>query len=125
MYKLDIETDFSAAHNLRGYEGKCENLHGHNYRVKVRISGSELDNTGMLADFKVLKKIIEEVAGRLDHAYLNEVEPFNEVNPTAENIARVICEGVQRLLPEGLKASAVWCWESDRCSAGYFPDEKS
>jgi len=123
MYKLNIETDFSAAHNLRGYEGKCENLHGHNYRVKVQVSGSELDQIGMLADFKVLKQIIEEVVERVDHSYLNEVEPFNEVNPTAENIARCICEEVQQRLPAGLKASAVWCWESDKCSAGYFPDE--
>ncbi len=121
MYELHIETDFAAAHNLRGYEGRCEKLHGHNYRVEVVVGGEELDGVGMLADFKELKSICEDVVSRLDHAYLNETPPFDRVNPTAENIAAHICSGMQGELPEGLRMVSVTCWESEKCAARYLP----
>ncbi len=121
MYQLHVETDFAAAHNLRGYEGRCENLHGHNYRVEVEIEGEELDDTGLLADFKELKRICEEVLAPLDHAYLNDIGPFNRVNPTTENIAAHICREVQAAMPETLEVISVTCWESEKCAARYVP----
>ena len=122
MYQLHIETHFSSAHNLRGYQGKCEKLHGHNYIVEVEVSGDELDGTGILADFKVIKKLCKKVTERLDHGYLNEIEPFDRINPTTENIARHLCEAIQDELPAGLRATSVTCWESEKCGAKYVPE---
>ncbi len=122
MYQLHVETDFSAAHNLRGYEGKCENLHGHNYKVEVKISGKELNEIGMLADFKEVKGLCEDVVDRLDHGYLNDSSPFDTVNPTTENIAAYICEKLQDSLKQGLQVDSVKCWESERCAAIYIPE---
>jgi 6-pyruvoyltetrahydropterin/6-carboxytetrahydropterin synthase len=120
-FELTIETDFSAAHNLREYEGECERLHGHNYRVNVSLRGSELGDVGMLMDFRIAKEITGEVVGRLDHEYLNELEPFDSINPTTEHIAREIARGVAERLPEGVAVSSVACWESDRAAVRYFP----
>ena len=119
MYYLQIETDFSAAHNLRGYEGRCENLHGHNYRIVVEVRGERLNALGMLIDFKELKRICEGVVGGLDHDYLNDIEPFDSLNPTAENIASHIFRGIGGELPDGVSVGSVTCWESDRCAARY------
>ncbi len=122
MYQLHIETEFSAAHNLRGYQGKCEKLHGHNYIVEVEVSGNKLDETGMLVDFKVIKNLCIEITERLDHGYLNDIEPFDRINPTTENIARHLCETIQDELPVGLRATSVTCWESGKCAARYVPE---
>ncbi|MFW6457120.1 MAG: 6-carboxytetrahydropterin synthase QueD [Planctomycetota bacterium] len=121
MYELMLKTHFSAAHRLREYEGQCENLHGHNYHVEVVLAGDELDESGMLIDFKKAKGFLKEVMGRLDHEYLNEVEPFDQLNPTTENIARHIAEVLAALLPEGLRIGRVTCWESEKCAARYIP----
>lgn len=119
MYQLDVEDWFSSAHQLRGYKGKCENLHGHNWKVKLSISGEELDEIGMLMDFTVVKKILKEIMTNLDHKFLNEVKPFDKINPTSELIAKYIAEEVGVLLPQGVKVAKVVVWESEKCSATY------
>jgi 6-pyruvoyltetrahydropterin/6-carboxytetrahydropterin synthase len=125
VYEVRVETEFSAAHRLRGYEGACERLHGHNYRVVLALCCNELDSLGMAVDFREVKRIAKDVVGRLDHRCLNEVEPFDTVNPTAEQIARHIAEAVDGRLPAGVSVQGVTCWESDRCSATYLPDGSS
>ncbi len=121
-YELLIQEWFSAAHNLREYEGKCEKLHGHNWRVDVRLAGDHLDNQGMVLDFKEGKRILAEALEPFDHAYLNEVPPFDGLNPSSENLARVIAEAVAKRLPEGVRVAGVTTWESDCCAASYTPD---
>ena len=91
MFKLRVESEFSAAHFLQHYRGKCENLHGHNYKVRLWVSGNSIDDSGMLADFALLKKALKEVLAVLDHGNLNEIDYFNH-NPSAERIARYIFE---------------------------------
>src|ERR1700682_3873034 len=90
MYEVSIDETFAAAHNLRNYHGKCEDLHGHNYKVRVVVAGKELDAAGVLYDFVHLKQVIQSVIGSLDHKYLNELAPFDTLNPSAENMARHI-----------------------------------
>jgi 6-pyruvoyltetrahydropterin/6-carboxytetrahydropterin synthase len=119
VYELFIQADFSAAHNLRKYRGKCERLHGHNWRVDLRLAGSRLNTEGMLIDFVEAKRILGEALEPFDHQYLNEVPPFDELNPSSENLARVIAKSVAKRLPAGVRVAAVTAWESDRCSATY------
>lgn len=121
-YELLIRDWFSAAHNLREYEGNCEKLHGNNWRVDVRLEGHRLDNQGMVLDFKEGKRILAEALEPFDHAYLNEVPPFDGLNPSSENLARVIAEAVAKRLPEGVRVAGVTTWESDCCAASYTPD---
>ena len=99
MYEVSVDETFAAAHNLRNYRGKCENLHGHNYKVRITLAGQELDSTGLLYDFVQLKKAIQDVIRSLDHTYLNECPPFDVLNPSAENIARYIYDETARQLP--------------------------
>ena len=119
MYELSIETDFAAAHRLREYDGACENLHGHNWRVEVIVAGAELDRLGMLLDFRVLKRIVNEILAGFDHKYLNELPPFAQSNPTTENLARLIFTRCAEQLPEGVSVSSTRVWESPRCGARY------
>ena len=125
MFEVSVEHTFAAGHALRNYRGKCENVHGHNYRVKVLVRGEKLDQAGMLADFVVLKKLLRDVSERLDHVFLNDIEPFITVNPTAENMAVYFCEKMQ----EGLKmenpveVAEVKVWETDIQSATYRPSK--
>ncbi len=121
-YELLIQDWFSAAHNLREYKGKCEKLHGHNWRVDLRLEGDRLDNTGMVLDFKEGKRILAEALEPFDHAYLNEVPPFDRLNPSSENLARVIAEAVAKRLPSGVRLAGVTTWESDCCAACYTPE---
>jgi len=121
VYELKIETHFSAAHNLRDYVGKCERLHGHNYRVELVLGSAELGGGGMVMDFHDAKRVAADVLDRLDHAYLNEVPPFDELNPTTENIARHVAEQVAPALPDGVSVARVTCWESHKCAATYIP----
>ena len=123
-YELFIQADFSAAHALRGYKGKCERLHGHNWRVDLRLAGDRLDAGGMLLDFTDAKRILAEVLDPFDHRHLNEVPPFDRVNPSSENIARVVAEAVAERLPKGVRVASVTAWESDRCAATYRPEAK-
>ena len=98
MYRLMVQSAFAAAHQLRGYEGKCEGLHGHNWRVQVMVKTDILNPTGLGIDFKVLKEILKEVLSQLDHAFLNDIEPFKTQNPSSENLARHIFEEFSNFL---------------------------
>ncbi|MBD3296644.1 MAG: 6-carboxytetrahydropterin synthase QueD [Candidatus Omnitrophica bacterium] len=120
MFSVRIRSKFSSAHNLRGYKGACEDLHGHNWRVEAEVSGVELDDLGMLMDFKDLKKELAQVLSSLDHAYLNDVAYFREKNPTSENIARYIFKELSPRVGDRVLQS-VTVWETDTSSATYSP----
>lgn len=121
MYELTIISDFAAAHNLRFYEGECERLHGHNWKVEVTVAGRRLDRSGLAMDFKVLKKILENILERLDHKYLNEIMPFDRENPSSENIARYIFNQFKKEIKgKGIKVARVRVWESDNAAATYY-----
>lgn len=119
MYEITVESDFAAAHQLRGYQGKCENLHGHNWRITVNVRGEELNELGMLVDFKDLKSHVADLVSEMDHKFLNELPPFLEANPTTENVARYLFEQLEARLPEGLEVASVSAWESEKCRATY------
>jgi len=121
-FDISVSASFSAAHAIKGMVGSCEKLHGHNWRVDVRLEGDRLDNQGMVLDFKEGKRILAEALEPFDHAYLNEVPPFDGLNPSSENLARVIAEAVAKRLPEGVRVAGVTTWESDCCAASYTPD---
>ncbi len=124
MYEIMIQESFSAAHRLRNYSGQCEDLHGHNWRVDVVVRARELDSTGLAIDFKELKKHTREILSGLDHAFLNELEPFQQLNPSSENIARFIFQGLrERLAGRNLSVMRVNVWESDHSCASYLGDE--
>ena len=116
MYSVKVEGQFSSAHNLREYKGKCEALHGHNWRVEVAIAKNNLDKAGMVIDFKVMKAELHDVLEALDHCYLNNIPYFKKHNPTSENIARYIYEQLEKKLP-GIKTVTVW--ESENSAATY------
>lgn len=120
MYELMVESRFDSAHNLRGYNGPCESLHGHTYKVQVSYRGSELGKLGMLVDFKVLKGALRSIIEYLDHTYLNELPEFSEMNPTAENLARFIYERMVQSVDSGV--SKVTVWETPTSSATYSSD---
>jgi 6-pyruvoyltetrahydropterin/6-carboxytetrahydropterin synthase len=124
QFEVMIERNFSSAHQLRGYKGKCENLHGHNYRVEIYARGSELDNIGLLVDFGELKQAADEVVAYLDHRNINELPPFNEeLNPSAENLARYILERVaSRVGDERVSVYKVRCFETPTSVATYQVD---
>ncbi|MCD6415402.1 MAG: 6-carboxytetrahydropterin synthase QueD [Planctomycetes bacterium] len=121
MYRLSIEDRFAAAHNLRNYEGDCERLHGHNWRVRVEVGAAELDNQQMVLDFREMKALLKEALEPLDHEYLNETPPFDTINPTTESLCRYIAERLGRRLPERISLRRVECWESENCGATYLP----
>lgn len=124
MYEVSVEDTFAAAHNLRNYKGKCENLHGHNYKVRVIVAGKELDSVGLLYDFVHLKQVVQSVIRSLDHKYLNELPPFDKLNPSAENLARHIYEEAARQLPQAPNSAAiasVTVWETETTAATYRP----
>jgi 6-pyruvoyltetrahydropterin/6-carboxytetrahydropterin synthase len=121
MYKVSRDVWFSAAHQLRGHRGKCEALHGHNWRVSVTVCAEDLDDLGMVVDFKVLKTHMQTVLERLDHQMLNDVPPFDVDNPSAERIARHVAEEVDRRLTDG-RVTVERCdvWENDSSRASYI-----
>jgi 6-pyruvoyltetrahydropterin/6-carboxytetrahydropterin synthase len=120
MFEVTIEQTFAAGHALRNYRGKCENVHGHNYRCQVTVEGRELDQIGLLVDFVTLKKALQTVIDRLDHQWLNDFPPFDVLNPSAENIAKYIYEEVNRdLQGDGVRLACVRLWETDTSSATY------
>lgn len=125
FYEVMIETDFSSAHALRGYQGKCESLHGHNWRIEVYVRGNRLNEIGLLVDFKELKAATKQVMDRLDHKFLNELPPFDDTyNPSSENIARYILEEVGRQInDQGRTVYKVRAWETPTSMASYqLPD---
>lgn len=123
MFEVTVERSFAAGHYLRNYKGKCENPHGHNYKVRVTLRGAELDKAGLLLDFKDLKDVMKEVIERLDHQMLNEIEPFVRLNPSAENIAKYFydeTEGRLRALTGGrVSVKDVTVWETETTTARY------
>jgi len=126
MFEVSVEATFAAAHQLRNYKGKCENLHGHNYKVRVRVGGPTLNSTGLVADFGEVKAVLREIVARLDHTFLNELEPFTVLNPSAENIALYFYEELDKGLKEGasevpIQVSEVVVWETETSSATYRP----
>ncbi len=124
MFEVTVEETFAAGHYLRDYKGKCENPHGHNYRVQVTLKGRELDKSGLLVDFKDLKHILRHVIQPLDHKMLNDIEPFTTVNPTAENLAQYFFEQSNGLLQEHthnrVSVKQVTIWETDTSVASYY-----
>jgi len=124
MFQVSVEETFSSGHALRGYKGKCENPHGHNYRVQVTLEGPQLDNIGLLVDFAQLKQVIRGIIARLDHQFLNDLEPFTTVNPSAENMAKYFYDeltGQLKGLPPGARVTDIVIWETDTASAKYSP----
>jgi len=123
MFEVSVQQSFAAGHALRNYKGKCENVHGHNYKVQLRVFGSELDGTGLLIDFGDLKRILREVIGILDHQFVNDIEPFTTINPSAENMTKWFYDEVTRRMPEGthLRIGEVIVWETDVQYAAYRP----
>jgi 6-pyruvoyltetrahydropterin/6-carboxytetrahydropterin synthase len=123
MFEITVEQTFAAGHALRDYKGKCENVHGHNYRVRVTIEGEQLDSTGLLVDFVDVKRLMGGAIEYLDHRFINDLDPFDKINPSAENIAKYFYDR----LHDGLKneppvrISEIRVWETDTSSAVYRP----
>jgi 6-pyruvoyltetrahydropterin/6-carboxytetrahydropterin synthase len=123
MFELMVETQFSSAHQLRGYKGACEKLHGHNWKVQIFVLAERLNEIDLAIDFHELKKLAEEVIMPLDHGYLNDIFPFTEKNPSSENIAKWIYDSLKKKLNnENVSLAAVTVWESDTASATYFEE---
>lgn len=116
-YTVSVTRTFSAAHALREYKGRCERLHGHTWKVRVALTGSKLDKTGMLVDFTDIKMSLDRIIENLDHHYLNEIAPFLKINPTAENIAAFIYRQLRSKIGRGVTLSEVEVWESEFSSA--------
>ena len=123
MYKVSIEQHFDAAHFLRGYHGKCEALHGHRFRAVVKITASEVDDIGIVYDFVELKQHLRDVLAKFDHTCLNDVAPFDKINPSSENIASTIYNELQLKLAEApVSLSCVEVWETPENGVSYNPD---
>ncbi|MBU1853951.1 MAG: 6-carboxytetrahydropterin synthase QueD [Candidatus Omnitrophica bacterium] len=121
MYEILIKSDFSGAHNLKGYRGRCEELHGHNWKVEARFETDTLDKIGIAVDFKILKSRLKTILNKLDHSYLNRTKAFKGKNPSAENIARYIFKGLKSSIKKkDLSLKSVSIWESDTSCATYF-----
>ncbi len=120
MFEICVEHTFAAGHALRNYHGKCENVHGHNYRVQVGIEGPKLDANGLLHDFADLKRRLRAASEYLDHQFINDLKPFDQINPSAENIAKFICEEMQKDMTT-TSISYVRVWETDTSCAVYRP----
>lgn len=119
-FKMKIVTDFAAAHLLRGYPGPCSRLHGHNWKVEVEVSATHLDKIGMGMDFRDIKTATKAVIDQMDHRHLNELPPFDEINPTAENIAAHIYQKlVEKINDERVRVQAVTIWETERACVSY------
>jgi len=123
MYEISVEMDFDAAHYLRGYQGKCESLHGHRFKVMATVKTAKLDDTGMGYDFTQLKKKLGETLAKFDHTCLNDLSAFRKINPSSEHIARIIYAELKKKLKDAPGAlSAVTVWESPTSHVTYQPD---
>jgi 6-pyruvoyltetrahydropterin/6-carboxytetrahydropterin synthase len=124
MFQVSVDEGFSAGHALRGYKGKCENPHGHNYKVRVTVEGPALDSIGLLSDFTHIKKVLRGIIEGVDHKFLNDQAPFDVVNPSAENLAKYFYDETSRglaTLPAGAKITSITIWETDTAFATYWP----
>ena len=123
MFEVTVEDSFAAGHYLRNYKGKCENPHGHNYKVRVTLAGKELDNAGLLLDFKDLREVMRYVIDRLDHQMINEIPPFTELNPSAENLAKYFYDESNERLKQATNGRVlvkdVTVFETDSTTAKY------
>ena len=123
MFEVTVEGGFSSGHYLRNYRGKCENPHGHNYKVRVTLYGKELDEAGLLLDFKLLKQVMRPVIDRIDHQMLNELEPFTVLNPSAENLAKYFYDETNIRLHSAtngrVRVKDVTVFETDTTTAKY------
>lgn len=125
MYTLKVEGAFEAAHRVVNYPGKCDRLHGHNWKVEALVAGTELDKLGMLVDFKAIKGALKAALDRFDHRFLNELEPFSTgVNPTAENLARIIFEELEKspVFVRDSHLAAITVYETPTSSVTYTRD---
>ena len=124
MFEVTVEAGFSSGHYLRNYRGKCENPHGHNYKVFVTLVGQDLDEAGLLLDFKLLKQVMRPVVDRLDHQMINEIEPFTSLNPSAENLARYFFEQTAEQLRDmtagRVRVKDCTLYETDTSFARYY-----
>ncbi|MBI5904974.1 MAG: 6-carboxytetrahydropterin synthase QueD [Deltaproteobacteria bacterium] len=118
-YSLTVRSTFAAAHRLREYEGNCERLHGHNWRVEVTVESDALDDRGIALDFRTIKSSLSELLSRFDHLYLNDVPPFDALNPSSENLARHLFEEMGKKTPAPARVARVTVWESDDARAEY------
>ena len=123
MYEVTVEDSFAAGHYLRNYKGKCENPHGHNYKVRITLQGSDLDHAGLLLDFKELKLVMKPVIERLDHQMINDIAPFTTLNPSAENLAKYFYDETNARLKNStsdrVTVKEVTVWETDTTTARY------
>lgn len=125
MFRIKISSNFSAAHQLTNYKGRCEKLHGHNWKVYAEISCAKLDSTGMVMDFHEFKQYLNKIISVLDHKYLNDIKPFKITNPTSENIAKYIFDSLLRLINnKQAKLESVSVWETDTSCAIYTREKK-
>ena len=123
MYQISVEQDFDAAHFLRGYQGKCEALHGHRFRVVVRVTAAEVDDIGIAYDFTELKRYLADITSGFDHTCLNDMPLFDKINPSSENIAAAIYNELKpKLAGAPVSLSSVEVWESPQSRVAYSPD---
>ncbi len=123
-YSLNVISDFASAHTLRDYPGACSRMHGHNWKVEAEVEASQLDEVGMVVDFKVIRQAVKKLTDRLDHYYLNEIPPFDEINPTAENIAAYLYQGLSEALNDGrIRVRAITLWETERACVRYSEND--
>jgi 6-pyruvoyltetrahydropterin/6-carboxytetrahydropterin synthase len=124
MYEVTVDASFSSGHYLRNYRGKCENPHGHNYKVRVTLHGKELDQAGLLLDFKELKSVMRPVIDYLDHQMINDLEPFTTINPSAENLAKYFYDETNKQLRDMTQGRVtvkdVLLYETDITTARYY-----
>jgi 6-pyruvoyltetrahydropterin/6-carboxytetrahydropterin synthase len=126
MFEVSVEQTFAAGHSLREYKGKCENVHGHNYRVRVSVTGPELNPIGLIVDFVDLKKQVRSIVDRLDHQFINDLEPFTVINPSAENIAKFFYDELMKSFSGDngkapIRIAEVKIWETDTSTATFRP----
>lgn len=119
MFELLVESGFAAAHRLREYDGACENLHGHNWKVQVILRSPALNHLGMIMDFRDVKRLLTDTLAQFDHAYLNDLAEFREQNPTTELLARDIFQKLAGALSDPVRVARVTVWESERCASSY------
>jgi len=123
MYTIAIEQHFDAAHFLRGYQGKCESMHGHRYKVVARINTAQLDDIGLAYDFSLLKKHLGKILSRFDHTCLNDIPPFDEINPSSDNIAATVYQELKpKLAGEPVSIASIEVWETPQSWVTYSPD---
>ena len=123
MFEISIQSSFASAHRLRNYKGQCEALHGHNWKVEVYVKSQKLNDIGLAIDFKDLKEITKKILSGLDHKYLNDIPPFDEINPSSENIARFLFNRIKEEIKDpSVSVSKISVWESDTSFASYFEE---